>query len=254
MYRFSCKSFDIDGIEEGDFEIKETETPSNGYTQDDALTIMPGISDSGSLPQGKKSVKTRDSEGNTLTAEQAEYFKDSKARDEDGNLLVLWHGSMKSKSGGKRITTFRTYTQGEVNDFTGEAGWERYGAFTSTNKDVALNFSGFNSTVLTKGNHSNKVADGVYKLYANVVNPFIVDADGAVWDMLNLDGYEDLRTADDVTSYAYENGYDGAIIRNVREGTGTSIGDDVVVFNSNQLKYADNKIPTGKSDMLILYS
>lgn len=35
----------------------------------------------------------KDSDGNTLTEAQAEYFKDSKARDEDGNLLVMYHGS-----------------------------------------------------------------------------------------------------------------------------------------------------------------
>ena len=34
-----------------------------------------------------------DSEGNKLTNEQQEYFKDSKVRDEDGNLLVVYHGS-----------------------------------------------------------------------------------------------------------------------------------------------------------------
>lgn len=35
----------------------------------------------------------RDSSGKTLTAQQAEYFKDSKIRDEDGNLLVVYHGT-----------------------------------------------------------------------------------------------------------------------------------------------------------------
>ena len=36
---------------------------------------------------------TRDSEGNTLTKAQQEYFKESKARDKDGRLLKMWHGS-----------------------------------------------------------------------------------------------------------------------------------------------------------------
>lgn len=35
----------------------------------------------------------KDSEGNALTKEQAEFFKDSKVRDENGNLLVVYHGS-----------------------------------------------------------------------------------------------------------------------------------------------------------------
>ena len=37
----------------------------------------------------------RDSLGNELSQEQQEFFKDSKVRDEDGNLLVLYHGTTK---------------------------------------------------------------------------------------------------------------------------------------------------------------
>lgn len=39
------------------------------------------------------SAPERDSAGRELSAEQAEYFKDSKVRDKDGNLLVLYHGT-----------------------------------------------------------------------------------------------------------------------------------------------------------------
>lgn len=42
----------------------------------------------------RKSIsKSVDSDGNSLSLEQAEYFKDSKVRDENGNLLVVYHGS-----------------------------------------------------------------------------------------------------------------------------------------------------------------
>lgn len=43
--------------------------------------------------EGKTSidVSARDSAGRELSAEQAEYFKDSKVRDKDGNLLVMYH-------------------------------------------------------------------------------------------------------------------------------------------------------------------
>lgn len=40
----------------------------------------------------KYSLK-RDSEGNKLSEQQQVYFKDSKVRDEDGNLLVVYHGT-----------------------------------------------------------------------------------------------------------------------------------------------------------------
>lgn len=38
-----------------------------------------------------KKISDRDSTGNQLSAEQQEYFKDSEARDDGGNLLVLYH-------------------------------------------------------------------------------------------------------------------------------------------------------------------
>lgn len=37
-----------------------------------------------------------DSDGNKLTQQQAEYFKNSKVRDEDGNLLKVYHGTSES--------------------------------------------------------------------------------------------------------------------------------------------------------------
>ena len=46
--------------------------------------------------QSRGYLKAVDNAGNTLTAEQQEFFKDSKARDKDGNLLVLYHGTGKA--------------------------------------------------------------------------------------------------------------------------------------------------------------
>ena len=41
----------------------------------------------------KNSLKRTDSEGTVLSAEQQEFFKNSKVRDEEGNLLVVYHGT-----------------------------------------------------------------------------------------------------------------------------------------------------------------
>lgn len=47
---------------------------------------------SNKVQKSKKAV-AKDSEGNTLSEGPQEYFKDSKVRDEDGNLLVMYHGT-----------------------------------------------------------------------------------------------------------------------------------------------------------------
>ena len=41
----------------------------------------------------KNSLKRTDSEGNELSEGQSKFFKNSKVRDEDGNLLVVYHGT-----------------------------------------------------------------------------------------------------------------------------------------------------------------
>ena len=48
------------------------------------------------ISQSETDVKrnaSRDSDGNELSEEQQEYFKDSKVRDAEGNLMVMWHGT-----------------------------------------------------------------------------------------------------------------------------------------------------------------
>lgn len=43
--------------------------------------------------QDKTKYSPKDSDGNELSKQQQEYFKDSKVRDENGNLLVMYHGT-----------------------------------------------------------------------------------------------------------------------------------------------------------------
>lgn len=56
------------------------------------------ITDKGDLGNAQNSVRSelhpeRDSDGNTLSSNQQKYFADSKIRDEDGNLRVVYHGT-----------------------------------------------------------------------------------------------------------------------------------------------------------------
>jgi len=52
--------------------------------------------------------EAQDSEGNELTKEQAEFFKDSNVRDEDGRLLVVYHGTE------KEFTVFNPKLTGDI--------------------------------------------------------------------------------------------------------------------------------------------
>lgn len=73
----------------------------------------------------------RDSEGNQLTKEQVEYFEDSKVRDENGNLLVMYHGTQSD------FTVFNPMLQGGKNGIA-----EGYGIYLTDNEKVANNYGG----------------------------------------------------------------------------------------------------------------
>lgn len=84
------------------FEQEKTEVTTSGMTgekihgegPDIASAINDSISQTDKKDNGKISLK--DSDGRELSEQQQEYFKDSKIRDEDGNLLVVYHGSSES--------------------------------------------------------------------------------------------------------------------------------------------------------------
>ena len=96
------------------FYLHEIDIKKRQTVQTEATTINNSAQELGGLPINsifqklrnvntfgekisKKSFEQQstyvDSEGRELTKEQAEYFKDSKVRDKNGNLLVVYHGT-----------------------------------------------------------------------------------------------------------------------------------------------------------------
>jgi hypothetical protein len=87
-----------------------------------------------------------DTEGTQLTEEQAEYFKDSKIRDENGNLRVMYHGTQ------NQFTVF-DFSQGGKN---GTA--EGFGIYLTDNPEVSKSYG-----------------DRIIKGYANITKPAYSD-------------------------------------------------------------------------------
>lgn len=91
-----------------------------------------------------------DNQGQQLTKEQQEYFKDSKVRDENGNLLTVYHGS-----------------KNKFNVFTSEINW------FSSSKEYSNNYG-------KKANLFNKVtkreprkSKETFETYLNIKNTII---------------------------------------------------------------------------------
>ena len=160
----------------------------------------------------RKSVKRSyevDSTGETLSEAQAEYFKDSKVRDKDGNLLVVYHGTMESFSVFD-ITKSRSYDEKLNYDLPGFY-------FSESNEE------------------SGGYGSAVKPYYVNVTNPY----DGDTYKLAKEKG--SYRKAYD---YLVSQGYDGIIDTEMGEGF-----TEIIAFHPEQIKLITNKKPSSNPDI-----
>ena len=204
-----------------------------------------------------------DSEGKQLTKEQQDYFKDSKMRDADGNLKVMYHGSQNggfhvfdpdysdddislffvdrnevamSYSGTSETYAAKTIrTAEDMNNFLAEIGYDHYEAVEKDGKFELLEDGDHVATSDTvQGIYEEfcwyeGIGDGNvnYKVYLNLKNPLVVDAKDNEWNELApIKDYGDTWTTRDYAKYAKELGYDGVIFNNIRDNGGFSNGSE----------------------------
>ena len=130
-------------------------------------TILP----SSEKVNNKNSVK--DSEGKMLTEQQAEYFKNSKVRDADGNLLVVYHG-----------------TDAEFNVFDisrGRPDMDIQGAFFSPDKADAEGYGA-----------------AVKPYYINLTNPADFDTAFSVFKKLRGEDNAGVKTREELIRLGYD--------------------------------------------------
>lgn len=174
-----------------------------------------------------------DNQGRKLSQQQQEFFKDNKVRDEDGNLQVAYHGT------GFGFTVFDKEKAG-----SNYGNWGMYGKgfYFTTNKEQAKRWA-----ESSRGDLSE-----VKEVYLNITNPFDPDADYTeMFADLNLDpfltkkGYRMLEylqeQGKDTRSILQAKGFDGIYSKYNK--------DNIVVFESNQIKNVDNTNPTENADI-----
>ena len=167
-----------------------------------------------------------DSKGNKLSKSQQEFFKDSKVRDEKGNLLVMYHGTEANVGIPEEFwfTVFDIDKSGNHGNMLGD------GFYFTSNKEHAQQYSHSKGNIyetylnITKPLELEHFSTGDLAYSIRKVNPFI-EADIYKRDG-TIDGYK-------VRKYLLDNGYDGI-----------HSGDTFVAFNSNQIKNITNKKPT----------
>ncbi len=220
----------------------------------DSKQVKSAVSNNGSFNAENPDIRysLSDSDGRQLSAEQQEYFADSKVRDENGNLKVMYHGTSK---GGH--TVFDT--------FGSNYGLFGQGSYFTDNKGVAETY-----TKKGKGN-----APQVYEAYLNITNPMDMDAqaDAEAWrkafpDAAFPDGgtnedfyrameeyfqdeeYSKWEAAEIAMDGLMGMGYDG--ITHIGGGRVNADGarhQVYIAFHPEQIKNIDNAKPTENPDI-----
>lgn len=169
-----------------------------------------------SVEGARFSLKSTDNKGRKLTAEQQGYFRDSVIRDDQGHLMVMYHGT---RNGG----------------FTVFDGGKDYFYFTN-NRKYAYTFEGRKANgqlyPSTKADmEAGLISPQRYEVYLNVTNPFIAEQD-VVEDAL----YWDRSLAQQLR----DRGYDALMMEDMSQ---------VIVLSPEQIKNVTNKTPTSDPDI-----
>lgn len=187
------------------------------------------VSDTGQ--DTKYSLSNTDNQGRKLSKEQQEFFKDSKVRDEKGNLQVMYHGTEANVG----IPENSWFTVFDIDRAGNHGSMLGNGFYFTSDRSHAEQYSH------TKGN--------IYETYLNIKNPLELNnfstgelayAIRNINPYIEADIYKRDRTIDGykVRRYLLDNGYDGI-----------HSGNTYVAFNSNQIKNVDNLNPTNNEDI-----
>jgi len=213
---------------------------SEAITYDDKGRVIP-LSERFNPSNNDIRFSLKDSNGNSLTEEQAKFFADSKIRDEQGNLRVMYHGTAKN------FNTFLRSKMGKNGLNLGE------GFYFTPNKDQAEGYAEGKSP-------------RIMEVYLNVKNPLSREnslsknEEAMAWIYKTIGEYHSTEFIDGMTE-----GLVGSIelIKEYTEKTGEGVDEILkrfgydgidavntfVVFDSNQVKYTTNQKPSQRSDM-----
>lgn len=174
---------------------------------------------------GKVKFSTRDSAGRELTAAQQDYFRDSKARDANGNLLVLYHGT---------VSDFNVFDRSKIG-----TNWEYV-------SDLGFYFTPYEEDAVGYARTTSRGENiQVKQVYLNLKNPLIVEDSG--WG--DAAAQADIRHGD-LKRWAKEGGHDGIIVRSTDELMDDDTPDTVyIAFESKQIKNVTNQNPTEDADI-----
>lgn len=206
-----------------------------------------------------------------LTKQQEEYFKNSKIRDEEGSLKVVYHGSPNGNFNEFRGITFFTDTKELADYFTKP----RHHYCNTNNPHIFECYINCENPLIfnAQGNQYNNLNAPDY-----IINQLIEENKESLCAELNINSWDDIDnfsyseldekdlnllydmcseeyyenngiTIEQLQFFAEENGYDGIIVNNVTDLNDNKPRTQYVVFEPNQIKSIDNLYPTKSNNI-----
>ena len=185
-----------------------------------------------------------------LTPQQEEFFKDSKVRDENGELLKVYHGTTED---------FDSFEEGDLGYHFGtkEQANNRIGSINISGRNIGKNFSEGSNIIPAYLNLKNPLRlndigefGDVKEIYNELKKyPEFKDAPNPMKDSAKTDSEtgvisisisEQFTDPQIIKDYLIEKGYDGIVYANKVEGE----GDSYIAFNPEQIKSQFNTEPT----------
>lgn len=172
-----------------------------------------------------------DSQGNPISFKTAQFFKNSKVRDDKGKLMVMYHGT-EANVGIPKEYWFNIFDIDKAGNHGNMLG---NGFYFTSDRSHAEQYAHL------KGN--------IYETYLNIKNPLELNhfsTGDLAYTIRNINQYieADIYKKDGsidgykVRKYLLDNGYDGI-----------HSGNTYVAFNSNQIKAITNSAPTSNDDI-----
>jgi hypothetical protein len=165
------------------------------------------------------------------------WFGDSKVVDDQGKPLVVYHGTMND---------FDVFGEQADVDLYKKMGLEQDGVFFfAKSPEIARTYT-----------NSTEQGANIKPAYISLKNPLIVDANGARYDAGRYDGNNiSGGLTQDAIGKAFDGGYDGVIIKNVRDDVsgGGDPTDVFISFKREQIKSVFNKGTWNPNDPRMSY-
>ena len=192
-----------------------------------------------------------DSQGRKLTKGQQEYFKDSKIRDENGQLKVMYHGTPAGDFTIFKDGTYFTENKEYADRYQSPSASSISSGKVATNPKTFEVYLDIKKPFDINDPEAREIYINDYIKGGNAmgINPYLSDAEYAKIQTIDWTEGEDLR--DFLIEEGYD--YDGLVLD---EGADGGYGEDVqyrgksyVVFSPNQIKDVNNANPTTDPDI-----